>query len=491
MKLFFYGLMLLMLLQFPIDATAQSSDEKLEKERVVFYTKKFKKIQKEKQALLQKAKELEIEISELFFIEISENTTSDELKICIFKLRKQIKAINDLLEQPAREKIVREIEKQTARVRGLRIKQPVNFDYLSKDDLSSFLDQIIDAQLPPEKFSQYEFTLKHFGIVKPDVDLKRLIIKMLSDQIGGLYDEQTGKLYVMEQFDLSKILSKIILAHEICHALQDQHYNLKEWPLKEKDNDDLAIAASCVLEGDATILMGEWTVRHGEFSLGMLKDAPGLLWMNQKTMSYAPPVLIEQLTFPYNEGMKFMQACKFSSDIRYEDVFKNPPQSTEQVIHPEKYLYDIDVPTFIRLKDYSKKLGKKWTHSYTNVFGEAGIQIWMKSKIGSIIANRAAAGWDGDRFDIYRQGEEYLFVWTSIWDTEKDAREFKDAYLQARKLDSDKYKAQEIKLYDNKVLVLETSTPATIKKFIKASAKEIIRLHLYQETKQNSKRTIF
>jgi hypothetical protein len=254
-------------------------------------------------------------------------------------------------------------------------------------------------------------------------DLRKTLLGLLSEQIGGLYDKDTKTLYVMEQFDLNRALGRVILAHEICHALQDQHFNLSSLPLNAKGNDDLSIAVGSMLEGDATVLMQEYAVET--FTGRDLFQLIDVFMIDQSALNRAPEFLRQYLLFPYLSGANFTLQLMYSRPSTRDRVFSSPPVSTEQIIHPSKYSGgDRDEPTSFSLPDIASRLGGKWEMAFENSFGEFQIRAlfenWREWETGRAVSE----GWGGDRYALCRRGGNYYFAWVSAWDSDEDAKEF-------------------------------------------------------------------
>jgi len=160
------------------------------------------------------------------------------------------------------------------------------------------------------------------------------------------------------------------------------------------------------------------------FSLmrGLLPFASG------KTFRTAPPVFRETMLFGYLKGMVFVLHLTNEGEWASVDrAFKNPPVSTEQILHPEKYLNDVDAPVAIDLPELSDVVGDDWNELGRNVLGELQISILLRKHWGP----RAAAGWDGDRYAVFRGPDGQLgLVWFTTWDTAEDANEFAGAYAR-------------------------------------------------------------
>ena len=131
-----------------------------------------------------------------------------------------------------------------------------------------------------------------------------IIVSLYDEQVAAFYDPDERALYTFNDLVLSSNLDKMLLSHELTHALQDQNFDLQKFPLKVKDNDDLALATSALIEGDATVLMTRWYVENIDPGK-MLGDLGAMFGQNTAKLREAPPYMREMLLFPYQEGQQF------------------------------------------------------------------------------------------------------------------------------------------------------------------------------------------
>ena len=204
-----------------------------------------------------------------------------------------------------------------------------------------------------------------------------------------------------------------------------------------KKDDDRSLALDALIEGEATLAMfgvgmDDWDgdditkvpAENLEFTFKLI--SPFLAFMGGgKTLRTVPPIISESMIFPYFQGMVF--CAKLANEggwASIDHVYRNPPLSTEQIIHPEKYRAKPDYPMAIDLAVL--KPGAGWKEVGRNVLGEMQMAVLLKKHGGK----KAAAGWDGDRYAIFEDPQNRLaLVWLSTWDSEDDAREFAHAYV--------------------------------------------------------------
>jgi hypothetical protein len=222
------------------------------------------------------------------------------------------------------------------------------------------------------------------------------------------------------------------MAHELTHALQDQHFNLRrfeEWP---KGDADAELAAHALIEGDATLAMTLYMAKNPLVALAFMRSL-GSTNQSSEQFKQAPRALRDSLVFPYQEGAEWAtQVYKRGGWPMVSEAFTKLPQSTEQILHPDKY-FAYEAPLKMTLPDVRSLLGANWKRVDYDVNGEWSYYLILDEYLNaSAESRRAAAGWAGDRYEIYegsKAGDIFL-AQISAWDTENDAREFFDAYAK-------------------------------------------------------------
>ena len=147
----------------------------------------------------------------------------------------------------------------------------------------------------------------------------------------------------------------MFLSHEITHAIQDQHYDLLKMGIDSDTNDDQTLALSALTEGDATFVMNEYYLNN--LNINVIADLFSSIMMlpQQTKLDHAPSYVKENLLFPYIQGLQFISPVYNGNEpMTLDEVFKNPPQSTEQILHPEKYFEQRDTPDMPELPDFSE-----------------------------------------------------------------------------------------------------------------------------------------
>jgi len=318
-----------------------------------------------------------------------------------------------------------EIVKKVARIRGLRPKRRVAKGVLGREEIRDKLMARIRKEYGPEEIAVEERMLKRLGLLPKDTDYEKAVMDLLLEQIAGFYDPFDRKLYIADW--LPQELQIPTLTHEIAHALQDQRFGLKSYATPIKENGDRQLARSALVEGDGTAVMIEAMMPGIELS--QLPDSAfssgwALGSSLMPAFDRAPRFLRETLVFPYMHGLAFIRHIRKRKPWSAVDaVYGRPPESTEQIIHPEKYyarekpidVRDVKIPT---LKD--AKLLRR------DVLGELVTRLYLEVAVSHEQARVASEGWGGDRVAVYETapGEPLLLVHLSVWDSQADADEF-------------------------------------------------------------------
>ena len=338
-----------------------------------------------------------------------------------------------------------EVLAEVSKLRQLEVKTPVAKGVKSREEIRSYLAERIREEYKPEELEIEGRVLKKLRLIPQDMDVYQFVMNLLTEQVAGYYDPKTKTFYIADW--LSPEAQKPIMAHELTHALQDQYFDVTPFLKRIKNDDDKMLAHNSILEGEAVAVMIDYMLEPMGMTFVKLPDLKQFMNMAEamnsqeyKLFSSAPAYFKESLVFPYTSGLSFMQAYRrVHGWAEVAKLYADLPDSTEQIIHPEKYMTERDEPTEVK-PDVPKQLpGDGWKPIYQNVLGEFTTQLVLKEFLDQAQAEKAAAGWDGDVVELLRNdaGKEAV-VMRFVFDTDQDAVEFKEAYtaLLAKKYPS-------------------------------------------------------
>src|SRR5262245_23331936 len=223
-----------------------------------------------------------------------------------------------------------EVLKETSEVRQLSIMRPVQSSTQSRAEIERSVKKNLDEEVSAADMHAGEVTLKKLGLAPPNFQYRELMVRLLTEQVAGYYEPKTRQFYLADWIDIDG--QKPIMAHELTHALQDQHFNLRRFDHWPKGDSDAELAAHALIEGDATMAMAMYVATDLLRALSFLKSAAGT-GIATEELDKAPRALRETLLFPYQEGMNWTRALyKDGGWARVSDAFTKLPESTEQVL---------------------------------------------------------------------------------------------------------------------------------------------------------------
>ncbi|MFL6452326.1 MAG: hypothetical protein ACJ746_32360 [Bryobacteraceae bacterium] len=324
------------------------------------------------------------------------------------------------------------IVKSISEITGLAEKHPVPYGRMSKRQLRQFLNKRIKKSLKPEEIYADELALKMFGFVPQNFDLRKSTIDLLTEQAAAFYDYDEKKLFLMD--GSSVVGDTVTLAHELTHALADQHFHLNNFMDDTPASDDENLAHSAVVEGEATWVMMAYNLKQaGQPLVPTPEMLRSMFDSGQSSMTDFPvlrqaPLYIQQsLLFPYSYGTTFFDAVyRKLGKQAFTEVFTNPPVDSGQIIHPERY-FAHEKPTVPDLPPLPAKAGEMITDGSV---GEFDHQMLIREYVGEGEANSLAPHVRGGQFKIVTAGENHrpVLQYSSEWDSPESAARFSAAY---------------------------------------------------------------
>jgi hypothetical protein len=330
------------------------------------------------------------------------------------------------------------IETQVGRFRGLSVGQPIAKTFAKREEIEKRLFELAHESSPPRQVELERKALGKLGLIPRGFDFAEFLGRASMLPTSSLYDPRTKTLYIDDSLTGLKrneeIDDKVVvsLVMSLFHALQDQHFNLTPYSTKVEGNDDASLARLALVLGDALGVLVDYSVSSRFMSPDQVRDAD--LSFRQEIESQlgdnAPEALREMSVFPSVAGYKFMMSFrKWNALEEANKLYSDFPRSTEQLLHPEKYLAQRDDPTIVESQPLPGLLPVPWKSVYTNVLGEFSLYLVLNSFIERRKAGQATEGWDGDHLELFEHPDGNLaLVLRSVWDAEEDAREFAAAY---------------------------------------------------------------
>lgn len=298
-------------------------------------------------------------------------------------------------------------------LRELDLLEPLDIDVQSRTELQEWLAGELDSYPEHEQVVD-ERILVVFGLIEPGTDVGDLEADILGEQIAGFYDPETQAMVVVVADDSEELSAndELTFAHEVVHALQDQHFDLMDVQGDlEAIADDEYLALKSLIEGDATVGQVLYLLEYPEL-LGAVEDE--LAEYESPSLDAAPLFYAETLLFPYDQGATFVAEIYGQGGWQAVDaMYSNPPVSSEQILHPEKYL-DGEEPVDVSIDDPTSALGDGWEVLDDNVMGEFLTDVFLRNGgATNSDARDASEGWGGDAYIVVGNENETAFTWTS------------------------------------------------------------------------------
>jgi hypothetical protein len=298
-----------------------------------------------------------------------------------------------------------EVLSQMSEITGLALRGPVKKSLRSKEQIRAhIIQEMNDDKDAAERYAGAR-SAEAFGLLPKGFDLDSFMIDLLTEQIAGLYDPKAHEFYVADWIHIED--QRMVMAHELTHALEDQHFQIEGWAKAARPNDDSELARESVLEGSAMVAMVEYLLQGSGRSLQDLPDIdPAMLigdMAETPLLKKAPTFLKDALVFPYIDGLTFSAAILRPTGWQaLAGIFTKPPVSTQQILHPALYTSG-KAPAPISLPSMEKALGPDWTKLEDNVMGEFGWKEVLKQFLGEPRGKSLSTAWDGDRYAVYEQ----------------------------------------------------------------------------------------
>lgn len=323
------------------------------------------------------------------------------------------------------------LTRQITEITGFAAKRPIPSETISREGWKQWVEREISEQAKPEEIRAEELTLKMFGLLPKDFDLRQATVELLAEQAAAVYDHRRKRMLFVEGGP-GGIMNDMVVVHELAHALADQHFELTKFIDKAPKSDEAQAARLAVVEGQAMWVMLEAQMRRMGQSLakdpGMIEtfttsaaaSASGLY----PAFDRAPLYLRQTLMFPYMAGLNFQQKAIERFGARgFSEVLKRPPVTTREVMHPEVWLAGTPpvrppLPKLENPKDFERLT--------QGSVGELDFEILLTQFASEEEAKRQAPRWRGGAFELHehKQTKRPLLRWATVWESNEAAADF-------------------------------------------------------------------
>jgi hypothetical protein len=330
-----------------------------------------------------------------------------------------------------------EVLKDMSEITGWQLKSPLKKSIRSREEIHAYvLEQMNDEKDAKERYASAR-SAEAFGLIPKGFNLDGFLVDLLTEQIAGLYDPKSHEFYIADWIAPDE--QRMVMSHELTHALQDQYFHIEEWAHAARPNDDAEMARESVLEGSAMAGMLEYVLRDKGLKLRDLPDIDPALFVGDLAetpmLKKAPPFMKDSLMFPYFTGLTFsMSVLRTTGWSGFSSVFAKPPANTQHIMHPELYR-ESKVPAPLKVDLPNGVPGSGWNLLEENSMGEFGWKEVLKQFLDDERAKKIATGWDGDDYATFEQKDtKRLMLFTRTrFDSAEMASAFFTAYSEALK----------------------------------------------------------
>jgi hypothetical protein len=330
---------------------------------------------------------------------------------------------------------VDEVLKDMSEITGWQPKGSLKKSIRSREQIRAYvLQQMNEEKDARERYASAR-TAEAFGLLPKRFNLDSFLVDLLTEQIAGLYDPKAHEFYIADWIPPED--QRMVMSHELTHALQDQYFHIEAWAHAARPNDDAELARESVLEGSAMVGMIEYELRDKGFKLKDLPDFDPSIFVGDladtPNLKKAPPFIKDSLLFPYFAGLNFSLSVVRTGGWRgFDSIFANPPTGTQQIMHPALYRAG-KVAQAIKVDLPDGAPGAGCIKLEENTMGEFGWKEILKQFLDEDRAKKVAATWDGDAYVTFEQKDtKQLLVFARVhFDSEQAASGFFKAYSEA------------------------------------------------------------
>ncbi|HTZ60459.1 MAG TPA: hypothetical protein VMB49_20255 [Acidobacteriaceae bacterium] len=340
----------------------------------------------------------------------------------------------------------------------LPIRHEVKRRLITREQVEKYILDKFHEDKDAKRMQREEIVLKKFGLLDRDFQLQTFLVSLLKEQIAGYYDNKTKTVNLLDW--VSPEEQKPVMAHELTHALQDQHTDLDKWEPDEPDTiskdvaednqrlatDERDTARDAVLEGQAMAVYLDYILKPKGKSLLTSPDVMRVPEEDLDTSGSSPvmdraPLLLQQsLLFPYRDGLGFEQRLLKDKGAQYAfaGVLDRPPSTSYEIMNPGAYERKATVPLLV-MPDVHPLLDADYRPYDVGVMGMLDVRILSELFGGPDMAAVLTPQWKGGLYYAVQSRKavtpeqqastaSVALLYLSAWRSEAAAKEFARMY---------------------------------------------------------------
>jgi hypothetical protein len=330
-----------------------------------------------------------------------------------------------------------EVMNEMSEITGWKLKSPLKKSIRTRAEIHAYiLSEMDDEKDAKERYASAK-SAEAFGLLPKNFDLDNFLVDLLTEQIAGLYDPKKHEFYIADWIQPDE--QRMVMSHELTHALQDQYFHIEAWARAAKPNDDAELARESVLEGSAMAGMLEYLLHEKGLNLRDFPDIDPSAFVGDLSdtpmLKKAPQFIKDSLMFPYFDGLRFsLTVLRNGGWSGFDAIFAKPPANTQQIMRPSLYRAD-KIPAPLKVDLPNGVPGFGWIKLEENSMGEFGWKEVVKQFLGEEVSGKATAAWDGDDYATFEQKDtKALMLFTRVRFNDQDAaNRFFETYTLALK----------------------------------------------------------
>jgi hypothetical protein len=314
---------------------------------------------------------------------------------------------------------VARVEREVETVRGSTYEHAVPVQPVTSAQMDAKVAASFDDSYPKDFYARRTLAWRAMGVIPAHADIRQALLAFQTGQVVGFYNPDTGQLVYIGDANLSDLTERFTLAHELTHAIDDQHFDLSRLDaLAAHCQDERSQAALGAVEGSAQYFATQVITRFPGGSPGSGAGTPSLAGV--------PPFIVGLELWPYTAGQVFITTLAQRGGLAaVNGALRHLPVSTEQVIHPERYPHDL--PVAVNVPELAASLGPGWRDLDVMQVGEEYLDQMLQLRLDTSTAAVATDGWSGGLYRAWSDGSHTAVVLSTAWDSTEAATVFAQA----------------------------------------------------------------
>ena len=337
------------------------------------------------------------------------------------------------------------IAEQITTMRGLSLPDDFEVEVFDQDELDDYVSDLLQDEYPEDESFRDLVTLSYLGLISPYFDLPAFFADYYAEQSFGFYDLEGDRMVLLQGAALDPI-GRLSYAVGIAQAGLDQTVDL-DGALGFNDaacdlTPDRCSALRALIAGDASFTSALWMLANLSPAEQAEIAAQSEQASQDSVIASAPLFFQEDYAFPATVGIEFVSYLYQQGGwAAVDQAYQDPPQSTEHIMHPDRY--PADIPLEVILPDLLPVLGEGWMLLDENTLGEWALMLVLTSGVDPAARQETQAalaavnGWGGDSYQTYLNMDtgEVVLVSKVQWDSTTEAQEYYNllgAHINAR-----------------------------------------------------------